>query len=250
LLLIPSLILVACLFPVAVYALVLGLINRRQSPLLVHGSWDFAGVVFAASGFLVLGGPALLSTLNERWRMLWLLGDHRALPELEGGSWLVWTGLSALYFVGVVAGTWALLWRRRHTTSVYNVEPAVFEDVLQQVLRGLGLTWTRMGNHLFVRTADDPVAVKTRYLGPALPGDSAMLQIDPFPAMRHVSLRWEGEDRGLRRQVETELARALAEVYTTVNPASGWLLSLSALLFFVMLGVMTLLLVLLLAGRR
>ena len=41
----------------AIYLLILGAINRRQHPLMVYGPWDFAGVLFAASGFLLFGGP-------------------------------------------------------------------------------------------------------------------------------------------------------------------------------------------------
>ena len=43
-----------------------GVVDRRQ-PLFVPGPWDFAGILFAASGFLLAGGPALLSSRSETW---------------------------------------------------------------------------------------------------------------------------------------------------------------------------------------
>jgi hypothetical protein len=53
-----------------------------------------------------------------------------------------------------------------------------------------------------------------------------------FPAMRHVTLHWAGDDRVLRRDVETELADALRQTTTVDNPVGAWMLSLTVCLFF------------------
>ena len=58
----------AFLFPLAVYCLILGLINRRRHPLMVSAAWDFAGLLFAASGFLAFGLPGILNGFTERGR--------------------------------------------------------------------------------------------------------------------------------------------------------------------------------------
>ena len=42
--------------------------------------------------------------------------------------------------------------------------------------------------------------------------------------MRHVTLHWDAEDAGLRRQVEAALRRELGEVHTPDNPVAVWLL--------------------------
>jgi hypothetical protein len=47
---------VALALPLAVYLLVLAWINRGRRALMVSGPWDFAGILFAASGFLLFGG--------------------------------------------------------------------------------------------------------------------------------------------------------------------------------------------------
>src|SRR5436309_6223400 len=121
------LLLLALLFPVAVYLAVLGWLNRRPHGFLVSGPWDFCGVLFAASGFLTLGGPALIDSLSQSdaWRRLWLMGkagQGRPLTEyLELGRALLYGG----YFLLVVSASAFLLWRRRRLTAVYNVDPTL-----------------------------------------------------------------------------------------------------------------------------
>ena len=136
----------AFFLPLALYLIVLGAINRRRRPLMVSGTWDFIGILFAASGFLLCGGPAVLGGLNERWRMFWLTGQRGAGPGGADGAWQFWVFLSALYFVVVVAGSAYLLWRQRHLTAVYNVERRAVEQALAQVCERLGLRPVRSGD--------------------------------------------------------------------------------------------------------
>ena len=141
----PSLIIVAFLFPLALYFFALGLINSRRRPLMISGPWDFAGVLFAASGFLTFGLPAILTGLSERWRFFWWTG------QLFGGSitqgMLVW-----VLNIGLVLGlAGVVLWRRRNQTAVYNIEPFVLEEALTSVLDGLGLLWSQCGQDIFIR---------------------------------------------------------------------------------------------------
>src|SRR6516225_1457399 len=70
----PSLILLAFLLPFSIYLSILGSINRRRHPVMVSGVTDFIGILFAASGFLLFGGPGILTGLGEEWRMFWLIG--------------------------------------------------------------------------------------------------------------------------------------------------------------------------------
>src|SRR5260370_14843850 len=95
-----SLIFLAFVTPLAVYCLVLSVINRRRHPVIVAGSWDFAGVLFAASGFLLLGGRAILTGLYEQCRLPWLLGQTRSLQGL-GAKWTFLTTLWLLCFARV-----------------------------------------------------------------------------------------------------------------------------------------------------
>src|SRR5262249_36319761 len=138
-----TLLLLAMLFPVAVYLAVLGWLNRRPRGFLVSGPWDFCGVLFAASGFLMLGGPALLDSLSESesWRRLWLMGkggDNGPLTErLEVGRALLYGG----YFLLIVSAAAFLLWRRRRLTAIYNVDPTLVETVLGEVFERMQLSF-------------------------------------------------------------------------------------------------------------
>src|SRR2546425_834050 len=107
---------------------------------MVSGPWDFAGVLFAASGILLLGGPAILTGLHEQWRLTWLLGQTRFLREIAD-SWDFWISLWLVYFAVVASGSAVVLWQRRQVTSIYNVEPLIFMGVLTDVLNHLELEW-------------------------------------------------------------------------------------------------------------
>jgi len=271
-----SLIFLAFVVPLAVYCLVLSVINRRRYPVVLSGPWDFAGVLFAASGFLILGGPAILTGLYEQWRLSWLLGQTRYLQGI-GENWSFWISLWFLYFA-VVAGVSAIvLWRRRRLTSIYNVETAVFSEMLTQVLDRLGLEWLQNGpRRLLLRFRGppleggsgmmDPILISQGLQAPAAPtlaerarADAqhtavsarlattlaypwAELALEPFPAMRHVTLHWLGHDEALRLEVETELAKALARVRTRRNPVGACFLCLSLGLLFSAFSVLFVLL--------
>src|SRR5436305_12655679 len=129
----PALIFAAFLFPVALYFLVLAMINRSPGPVVVSGVWDFVGVLAAASGFLLLGGPAVLTGFNENWRPLFLLADPNAVKEVGADALAFGVILSGGYLFVVIAGSAFVLWTRRNSTVVYNVDPDRFRDPLQEV---------------------------------------------------------------------------------------------------------------------
>ncbi len=252
-------IVVAFLTPLALYLLILGAVNRRRHPLMVSAAWDFAGLLFAASGFLTFGLPAILSGFSEHGRATAMFGR----PGSGSGAWScfadLFEGLSATlfsagdavvllaYFVVVVAGSVCILWRRRSQTAVYNVHPEVFDEVLAGVLDAAGLSWSRAGNRYFIarpnkgRPADEEpsapspitsepplVPAERRGTYPASADDferSAYLEVEPAPFLCHATLRWETADGDLRNLVETELRTALSEVRTSDNPTGAWLLT-------------------------
>src|SRR5207253_5362219 len=138
----------------------------------------FAGLLFAASGFLLLGGPALLSSLslNETWRRFWLLAKDEPGITQEDLLLTVRLVLFALYFVLVVGGAAFLLWRRRRMTAIYNVDPAVVETVLGQVLERWQLSFVQIGNVLTFEPEASP--------GPApAPGAPAAAHSEGTPAL-------------------------------------------------------------------
>jgi hypothetical protein len=233
-----ALIFAAFLFPVALYFLVLAMVNRCPGPVLVSGVWDFVGVLAAASGFLLLGGPAVLAGFNENWRPFFLLADPNAVKEVGTDALAFTVILSGGYLLVVIAGSAFILWTRRNTTVVYNVEPDVFHDRLQEVLANRKLPWTVQGRRFLLGTA---VATERA---------PAVLEVSSAPWMRNVVLRWSGDDEaGLRQQVEGELARALAGVRTEDNPMAVWLLSLSISLFCLVFGILAIILWVLFKAR-
>jgi hypothetical protein len=212
-------------FPLGIYCLILGALNRRERPLLVSGPWDFAGVLLAVSGFLLFVGPAVLSSLYERWRLTWVTGQ--AGDEGPSGiSYSLWVSLWYVYYVAVVAAALWMLKRRREITAVYNIEVATLEVALARVMERLGRDWRRAGNYFILK----PQALA------ADNGDASALELESFPALHHATLRWRGVDEPSRQAIERELANVLDGMPTTPNPAAGWFYSIGASLMLVTLA--------------
>src|SRR5262249_30036824 len=114
-------------------------------PLLVSGVWDGIGLVFGASGFLFFAGPAIFSSLSERWRLYWLLGKGDAPIAGADGASQFWTFLSILYFVLVVASVAFYFWRQRQLAAIYNADVTQVEHALAQICERRGLNPVRSG---------------------------------------------------------------------------------------------------------
>lgn len=215
----PMLLLALFLPPLALYLIVLGWINRLPRPVMTAGTWDFAGVLFAVSGFVLAGGPAFLGSLDERSRLFWLLGET-GTPDAGPDNGTFWIAVRLLYFAVVAGGAAVLLWRARRLTSVYNVDPPTVISALEQAFQRLGLTPIRSGDSY------------TSVGGPTV-------DVDAFPLMRHVTLRWEPADSPIRREVERELRRTLAEAAPSVQESFlGWMLQMLGvtLILFALFG--------------
>src|SRR5262249_907240 len=130
----------------AIYLLILGAINRRRRPLMVSGPWDFAGLLFAAGGFLLFGGPGALSVLNDHWRDALLFGQTPATPESLESLWQWWLLLMIAYFKFGVVGSGVFIWQSRNHTAIYNVDVDTIQTALGRVLERLGLRPARTGN--------------------------------------------------------------------------------------------------------
>jgi hypothetical protein len=210
------------LLPLGIYCVIIARINRRQHPLLVSGVRDCAGMLLALSGFLLFVIPSILTGFNYRPRDIWLFIHYGNFQGLGHEWWLVWwTFLWFLYVLVVFGGSCVLLWHRRRATSIYNVEPRILDEILEQVLKQLELGWVREGKRIYFGQSNAP-------------NPGAYLEIDSWPAWRHVTLRWTRETEHARSVIEEELGRALAEVRTIENPASHWLMTASAFVFTLM----------------
>lgn len=227
------LILLVFFFPLALYLLVLGVINRRSRPLFVGGVWDGIGLLFATSGFLLFAGPAIFSSASERWRLYWLLGQPGGILNGPGGDWPFWIFLSLAYFVLIVGGAALLLWRRRHVTAIYNVEAERVELCLSRICGEWGLNPIRSGKMLLFGLAAEnpaPAGSVTKGLDRGLTRQSAILEFDIFPGMHHVTLRWEPADAPLRSLLENELEQRLADAAPPESGLGNWFLTIACLL--------------------
>lgn len=235
--------------------------------MLVPGAWDFAGVLFAASGFLLLGGPVILNGLYEGRRFSWLLGRLQFMPHLGEDEWYFWVSVWAFYYLAVIGGAALLLWARSHTTSVYNADTELLERGLKLAAKRLGLTISRFGNRFILTLQPEhlegpngsapttnlpiiqrvlnvtrPSQARPSTLAPSLetgaesqPSSSTLaLDLEPFHAARHVLMVWHMAPRSLRRQLEMELEIFLEQVRVPPSPAAVWLL-LAASIFLGMI---------------
>jgi hypothetical protein len=216
----------ACLFPLAFYCLVLASVNRRRRPMFLTGSADFAGLLLATAGFLIVGGPLILVGLHDAWRRQSLQGSlatiRGALVESSSPWLLVWVG----YFVLVVGGAAWALHRRRHVSVIYNIDPADAHELIPNTIARLGLAGAWRGDAYWF---DLPERAGIR---------RAIVIVTVVPTLRHLTLRWQFPSGDVRRRVEAELRRALDEIEAPDNPIGGWLLTTAT-------GIFSLLLVLL-----
>ncbi len=236
--------------PLSLYLFYLSALNRAGRAVIISGVWDIVGVLGALSGFLLIGGPAILSGLYEQWRISWLLGNFQRLREIRG-DWNGWIMLYAAYFVAVVTfAAWFIL-QGRNRTSIYNVDSHEFESALRRALEGSGIVWKRegvrtlllhgagvevkeaiptnlptvsveeSGGHIITSTSASRMVESPRL---------ATLRWQPFQAMHHVSLSWSNVDARIREEIETRLAENLRFVRSPDNPAAGWFFTSGALL--------------------
>jgi hypothetical protein len=112
-----------------------------------------------------------------------------------------------------------MLQRRQRFTSIYNVNADTLRDVLPAVLDGLQLRWTRTGDFVSIEAKDGDREKRI------------LIEVDAFPLLRHVSLRWAANSPGVRQAIEAELARSLSQVQTADNPTGAWFLAVAAALF-------------------
>jgi hypothetical protein len=227
----------------------------------VSGVWDTVGLLFGLSGFLLFAGPAIITRFYVYSLLSLPVSEVKeAIDENLTETWLQYMMLCTIYWLAVIGGSVYLLVSRRDRTVIYNVEPAVFDEVFPQVLNGLGIAGRRVGNRLFLRSAPAPISVPQQVsaqiegheashpegmgdaveakVNPSGPiescfpaGEEAVLDIDHFEAMHHVTLHWRSNSDLLRQAVDSTLARTLTQVPTYYNPAANWFIGVSACLF-------------------
>jgi uncharacterized membrane protein len=181
--------------PLAIYVLLIGVINTLRRPFLVSGARDAAALGLAVSGLVIVGPVELFFPVAA---------------SLAFGVY-VWMLLLALYALCLVL----VLLLLRPRLVIYNVS----NDQLRPILTDLV---TRL----------DPEA---RWAGDslALPNLGVQLHVDTLPAMRNVSLVATGPNQNQQgwRKLETALGEAISQLQVPRNPrVIGSLLSAGGLL--------------------
>lgn len=266
--------LIVFLFPVAIYCGILATINRREHPLLISGTWDTAGLLFACSGFLLVAGPAILTVFYHRVERGFLVrGGGAEVPSALMEMLAHWGLYWSLYYGAVIFGSIAMLWLRRNSTVIYNIDIHSFESAFNAVLDGRRQPWIQRGKRILLGEAPsgqataEAVAVgepdgaftaarsdsrSSNYMNLEQVNPASSVTVHVFPSLYNVTLHWHrGIDPETRDEIEHELVKSFENVYTQDNPASGWLLGVSSGLFLLMVFsmVMVFIFTLFLRGR-
>lgn len=233
--------------PLALYLLFLAMLNHRRHPTLMSGPWDFVCVLLGLSGFLLVGGPALLSLFDSTLRSHLFSGNFERLRSAWHANSMIWSTIAASYFALLVGCIVLILMLRRRVTIVYNVDTDAVEGLVIATLDETGIPFQRVvggfqiGGHVRKKRAildddapaEQPAAVASR-TAIALEGQSALLRIEAFSAFQHATLRWRQYDPLLRSEIEAALEKKLAQVENPGGAVGGWLMTAAISLFFVM----------------
>ena len=168
--------------PLAVYVLLLGIINLRRRPLLTTGGRDLLALGIAVSGLLVAGPIELLM-------------PEAILVNLGPYAWAI---VLALYFTCLALAV--LLVRPR--LVIYNMTPDELRPVLSEAAGAIDADAHWAGDSL------------------VLPTLGVHLALEPFPSMRNVSITSVGPRQSLRgwHHLECQLAAALSQCEVRSNP--------------------------------
>jgi hypothetical protein len=247
------------LIPVGVYCLILAGINRRAHPVIASGTWDCIGLLFAASGFFLAVLPGMVTLLYGKTLRQLPFVEPRSGAEALGNLWLEWWGVLLLYYLALGTGAAALVFHRRATTVIYNINSDDWERLFAQVLARLGLEQARSGKQITLGVlsgVNDPSpggAAESAIQAKVHPRLSfqraALLRVDTFPALSNVALHWEHVGGTLRDEVEKELGKEFKSVETMDNAAGAWFLGIGGSIV-TMVFLTVLILILLTLPRR
>jgi len=186
------------LLPLTIYLLWLGFeVGRKKQPYVLKGSTDTLLLVFALSGFLLLGPST------------WLISRYAQ------AGWSTYLIAYAIYLL--VVGALCLFWMRsrRHSLVVYNIDPNAFQLAFRPILDGLSIKYQMTPGRI------------------ALEGQQLVLDMEATPSLYCVTVAWAG-DAGLWLKIEQLLRAAMETLHTERNPAGAIIpLYASVLLCFI-----------------
>lgn len=193
-------ILLILFLPVSVYLIWVGGISRHSRPAVIGGSWDFIALLFAGSGLIFVGFPAVITSVHESWRRYWLTGDGvMPLASLEGSRWF-WIFVWMAYFFMVLILSFILIYRRRCWTCFYNVEAGVFDSILVNALEQSGFSYKKFGD-LYVLV--NPIN-----------GIEERMEIEVFPFFNHAAIYFNNPAGTFSRGMVESISQSLIQIQT------------------------------------
>lgn len=195
--------LIVCLTPLSVYLYWLVGVHRRDRPTVVAGHWDFVALACGLAGFTVYAAvavPAAVVRLNP-----FAGGGFAGFWKARLAEYLAWVLVTGGFALAVGAAVARAVKGRRRTLAVYNIEPADADAVLAGAFANLGLPAGRYGN--------------------LWSADSGLVEVVPFHAFRHVTLKLLPPDPRLCEELEREIRAGVDQRPGADGPAGGWLLT-------------------------
>lgn len=180
--------------PLAIYLMVLGLLNLSRRPVLTTGGRDLFALGIALSGFFIIGPLDLFMPLAA---------------AMHFGVW-IWPLLLGLYLLILLL----VILISRPRLVVYNALPGELRVILQRMIDRLGLEHTWAGNSL------------------SLPKWGIELHMTTFLLMRNVSLSATGTRQSFQgwRWLRRELEMEFTQVEVPPNSIGVTFLTFSALM--------------------
>ena len=192
-----------CLMPVTFYLCWLASVNKKAHPTVVSGRWDFALVLAALSGFLLVGGTLLLTLVQSDTRFL-MRGNFEQLREGWGQSAAAWLFVAVGYLALVIGVSAMTLTNRTRWLSVYGVDVPTAERAVEASLESSGIVGaTRYGD----RWANGP----------------GLIELIPFRGMCHATIRLIADGPEMRAEIERHLRADLAVAPAADNAAAPWI---------------------------
>jgi hypothetical protein len=207
-----------CLAPLALYLLFLATVNQRRRATMLSGIWDFTCLLLGLSGFLMAGGPVLVSAIDSGWRSYWFGGNFANLKKVWDTNSVIWSIIAGGYLTALAGLIGLIMFFRKRTTVIYNVDPQALPEALIAALDACRLTWRQVMGGVEIGRA----------------GDGGFVAIQSFPLMRNASLKWRNEDPLVRQEVEVAIDKLLQASDSPANPAGGWFMTAAVALFVIM----------------
>ena len=180
--------------PLAVYLLLLGLINLRRTPFITSGARDAAALGIGVCG-LVMAGPMELF-----------------MPQAAASQYGATVWLMMIAFYGLLVSLTVLLLRAR--IVIYNITPEQLRPILTDVAKNLDSAARWSGDSLLI------------------PSKGVHLNLETAPWCKNIQLVSGGSKQSYEgwRKLERQLRKSLPQVQSTPNLFSFSMLLLSTTL--------------------